>query len=293
MADMTTDLVAKRERLRQIIQDMDRVIVGYSAGVDSTYLARVCHDVLGPDRALAVTAVSASMPPQEAEEAGRIAREHGFRHLVIHTDELEDERYAANPTNRCYFCKTELFDRLLALAQEQGYRYVLDGTNLDDTGDFRPGETAGREHGVRSPLQEAGLTKADIRALSRELGLPTADKPASACLSSRIPYGQRVTVEKLRQINEAEQFLRGLGFRQVRVRHHETIARIEVPRADFPRFFDEGVNDAIAQRLKEIGFAYVTLDLRGYRSGSLNEMLSVAGQGAPAPRPVLVQLQGV
>jgi pyridinium-3,5-biscarboxylic acid mononucleotide sulfurtransferase len=274
---VTTDvsLKSKLDRLRDIICEAGPAIVAYSGGVDSTFVAAVARDVLG-ERALAVTGVSPSIPPSEVEEAKALARQIGIAHELIDTREMDDPEYVKNNPDRCFHCKDELYGRLSVIARERGFAAVLDGCNLDDTGDFRPGRRAAAQHGVRNPLLEAGLRKADIRELSRERGLPTWDKPAMACLSSRIPYGTPVTVEALSSVDQAEAYLRSLGLRQLRVRHHvlpsgDTIARIETD--------DAGINvalanrEAVADRLKDLGYLYVTLDLAGYRTGSMNEAL--------------------
>jgi pyridinium-3,5-biscarboxylic acid mononucleotide sulfurtransferase len=281
---LAPEVEASYERLKAICRELGSTLVAFSAGVDSTLLLRVCADELG-QRAVAVTAVSESYPSHELAQARRLARDIGARLILVETHELEDEHYASNPTNRCFYCKQELFSTIFPIARREGLATVVYGANTDDTGDYRPGMQAAREMGARAPLLEAGMGKPEIRALSRYLGLETWDKPAFACLSSRIPYGERVTEEKLQQIDRAEAFLYEEGFRQVRVRHHGEVARVEVPPADLPRFFAEGRNERVALRLKEIGFRYVTLDLQGYRSGSLNEGLHaslVASAIAPA-----------
>jgi uncharacterized protein len=260
----------KLTHLQNTLTEMARVAVAYSAGIDSTLLLKVAHDTLGRN-AIGITAVSASLPAHEKEEAAKLARQIGVRHVFVESHETEDERYLANPTNRCYFCKINTYDELIAYAQELGFEQMVDGTNADDVGDHRPGRQAAREHGIRSPLQEVGLTKAEIRQLARELGLPNWDKPAAACLSSRVPYGTLISTETLGQVEQAENALRGLGFRELRVRHHDQVARIEVPPADFQAVLAQ--SEAIVTALKAAGYHYVTLDLAGFRSGSMNEVL--------------------
>jgi len=266
------DLQRKATVLTRLLNDFPALIVAYSGGVDSAYLAYAAHEVLG-DRVLCVTADSPSYPERHRELAIRIAREFGLQHEIITTNEMSRPEYRANPANRCYYCKHELYTHLTAIARARGIPVIADGSNADDRGDYRPGRQAAREFGVRSPLDEAGLTKNDIRALSREAGLPTWDEPASACLSSRIPYFSEVTDEKLRMIERAEAVLRGLGFRVCRGRHHDTIARLELGRDEMARALDPDVAEAIDRELRAIGYAHVTIDLRGYRLGSLNDAL--------------------
>jgi uncharacterized protein len=255
------------------------VIVAYSGGVDSAYLAWAATDVLG-DRALCITAESPSYPAHHRALAFQVAREFNLRHEIIHTGEIDRPEYRANPENRCYFCKHELFTRLSEIARERGFAYVADGNNADDRGDYRPGRRAASEFGVRSPLDEAGLTKSQIRALSRDAGLPVWDEPASACLSSRIPYHHEVTEEKLRQIERGEDALHALGFRVCRVRHHDSHASVEVAIEDLDRAFEPEMRDAIERELRAAGYDSVTIDPKGYRMGSLNEGLRLrSGEG--------------
>ncbi len=262
---------AKAQALCDTLASLDSVIVAYSGGVDSAYLAYMAHCTLG-DRALAVTADSPSYPERHRSLAIRIARDFGRRNEIIHTRWLERPEYRANPSNRCYYCKHELYTHLSRLAESR-CAIVVDGNNADDRGDYRPGRQAAREFGVRSPLDEVDLTKDEIRELSRRAGLPTWDEPASACLSSRIPYHTEVTDEKLRLIERAEQALRALGFRVFRVRHHDELARIEIARAEMARALEPEIAAAIVRELKAAGYRYVSLDLQGYRTGSLNEGL--------------------
>jgi uncharacterized protein len=261
----------KEAALRDNLAALGSVIVAYSGGVDSAYLAVMASQTLG-DRAVAVTADSPSYPERHRRLAITIARQFGLRHEIIHTAELARPEYRANPSNRCYYCKHELYTHLSRIAAERGAT-VVDGNNADDRGDYRPGRQAAREFGVRSPLDEVDLLKDEIRDLSRHAGLPTWDEPASACLSSRIPYHSEVTGEKLRTIERAEQALARLGFRVCRVRHHEDLARVEIGRDELARALEPATRAAIVRELKGVGYRYVTLDLQGYRLGSLNEGL--------------------
>jgi uncharacterized protein len=267
---MTSTRTGTLAALRASIGATESAIVAFSGGVDSTLVAAVAADVLGA-RALAVTGVSPSVPASEVEEAKTLARQVGIAHELIETYEGENPDYVANSSNRCFHCKTELYSLLGELARKRGFEVVLDGANLDDTGDHRPGRKAAADHGVRSPLIEARLTKADVRELSRQRGLPTWDKPAMACLASRIPYGLPVTVQALGQVEAAEAFIRNLGIRELRVRHHDDTARIETDAAGMSALLEN--REAVVDWLKKLGYKYVAMDLAGYRSGSLNEVL--------------------
>jgi uncharacterized protein len=268
------ELHARAAALDARLRSLTSLVVAYSGGVDSAFLAFAATRALGP-RALCVTADSPSYPAHHRRMAETVAREFAFRHEFIQTQELSRPDYRANGTDRCYHCKHELYTELTALADSRGFAAVADGNNADDRGDYRPGRRAAREFGVISPLDEAGLTKADIRALSHEAGLPCWDEPASACLSSRVPYHSEVTEEKLQAIERAEEIVRALGFRVVRVRHHGDVARLELSREELPRLLDAAVSDEIDRRLRALGFRYVAVDLKGYRLGSLNEGLTL------------------
>jgi pyridinium-3,5-biscarboxylic acid mononucleotide sulfurtransferase len=270
--DATLD--EKLERMRAILRELGAVLVAYSGGIDSTLLLKVAHDTLG-DRAVGVLSASESIPSEEVRDALAVAEGLGIPVITTYTTELSDPNYAANPHNRCYFCKTALFDELETIAAREGIPNIVYGANLDDLGDHRPGAVAARERGVRAPLLEAGMTKADIRAAALQLGVPNWDKPAMACLSSRVPYGTAIDAGVLEQIWRGERFLRDLGLRQLRVRHHGETARLEVPLDALPDLVAPETRAAIVEHFKAIGYTYVTLDLEGFRSGSMNAKLPV------------------
>jgi uncharacterized protein len=267
-------LEEKYERIKKMLHEMQTVIVAYSGGIDSTLLLNIAHDVLG-EQAIGITAVSASMPRSELDEACAIAKIIGSKHILIESHELEDQRYIENPSNRCYFCKMDVYTQMVEYSQQHGYRYILDGTNADDLNDHRPGRQAALEKGLRSPLMEVGFTKADIRILARQFELPNWNKPSAACLSSRIPYGTPIEISILHQIEHAEDLLHQMGFSQVRVRYHDQIARIEMEIDDFSAALDKRLE--ITSGIKALGFSYITLDLNGFRSGSMNEVLEKNG----------------
>jgi len=277
---VSDELAQKLERLREAFRGYGSALVAYSGGVDSTFLLKVGVETLGHDKVLGVTARSESLTDRAFEIACEIARRLDLPQVIIEYSELSIGGYADNPINRCYYCKSELFHRMKEVAEKHGLAVVVEGSNADDVGDFRPGMRASAELGMKSPLKELGFTKNEIRTLGREMGLPNWDRPSEACLASRFPYGERITEEKLRQVGEAENYIRSLGARQVRVRHHGKVARIEVLPDDMPRLFDPAARQALVEHFKKIGFHYVTLDLQGYRTGSMNEPLTVEARSA-------------
>jgi pyridinium-3,5-biscarboxylic acid mononucleotide sulfurtransferase len=268
-------VIAKEERLRELVRTLESVIVAYSGGVDSSYVAYVANAELGA-RAVCITGQSASLPAYQNEEIDRVVRSFGFNHEIINTDELGLPGYRANNGDRCYFCKDELYTKLETVARSRGIEYIVDGSTVDDLDDYRPGRQAAKQHAVRSPLIEVGLNKDEVRELSRRATLPTWDKPASPCLSSRIAYGTTVTIERLQKVDRGEEILREFGFREFRVRHHDTLVRLEISPAEMDRVLQKEVIDQLAARFRELGFKYVTLDLHGFRSGSMNEALPIS-----------------
>ena len=267
--ELTGEQKNKLDRLREVLSDLGSLAVGFSGGVDSSFLLSVAKEELG-DRVIAVTAADASVPERELEEAKAFCHERGIRHIICRVDPLKEEGYRKNGPDRCYFCKHGIFTEIKRIAKENGIEYAAEGSNMDDLGDYRPGLKAVEELSVKSPLREAGLYKADIRSLSKAMGLPTWSKPAYACLASRFVYGEEITEKKLQMIDRAEQFLIGLGFLEERVRLHGNIARIEVSPADIPRLASEDVRSAVYEEFKKLGFLFVTLDMKGYRTGSMN-----------------------
>jgi uncharacterized protein len=271
--NMSLELKNKTQKLKEIFQSMGKVLVAYSGGVDSTLLLKVAKDTLGDENVLAVTALSPLYPERELTEAKKVIQAIGGRHLLIESNELEIDGFSKNPSNRCYYCKRKLFEEFLNLAMKESIPFIVEGSTLDDEKDHRPGKKAIQELGIRSPLKEARFTKADVRELSNTLGLSTWDKPSFACLASRFPYGEEITMEGLRMVGEAEDFLFGLGFKQVRVRHYQNLARIEIMQEEMDRLMEGSLREKVVGHLKAIGYKYVTLDLQGFRSGSMNEVL--------------------
>jgi pyridinium-3,5-biscarboxylic acid mononucleotide sulfurtransferase len=272
------DIYDKLNGLKKHIETLGSMAVAYSGGVDSTFLLKIAHDVLH-EQVIAVTAASSTYPERECREAFDFTKKAGINHVLFHSEELDIEGFSDNPVNRCYLCKNELFSKIKEIAAQKGIEYVAEGSNMDDLSDYRPGMQAIKELGIVSPLKEAGLKKDDIRRLSKEMGLPTWDKPAFACLSSRFPYGHQITRAKLQMVDKAEQYLMDLGFRQVRVRHHGDMARIEISPRERSRFVDAHLMDKIYEKFKELGFAYTALDLKGYRTGSMNEVIDTKMKG--------------
>jgi len=264
--------IAKEEQLREIFRELESVIVAYSGGVDSSYVAYVANAELGP-RAVCITGQSASLPVFQRAEIDRVVEKFGFQHEVIHTGELDNPSYRANNPDRCFFCKDELYTKLESVARGRGIQTIVDGSTVDDLGDYRPGRRAAAQHAVRSPLIEVGLSKSEVRELSRRATLPTWDKPASPCLSSRIAYGTTVTIERLSKVDRGEEILREFGFREFRVRHHDQLVRLEIATTEMDQILQKEVFQELATRFRELGFKYVTLDLEGFRSGSMNEVL--------------------
>jgi len=275
---LTMTLEQKKNKLAAILKDMESVLIAFSGGVDSTLVLAMARSVLGKEKTLAVTAQSESLPQRELEDTQKLAGKLDVEHLIIATEEMASHEYRKNPVNRCYHCKSELYTKLSAIASKRHLAHIVNGINRDDLGDFRPGIAAAKDFGVASPLAEAGFTKQDIRELSHELGLSTWEKPAMACLSSRVPYGQAISPEKLAMIEQAEDLLYSLGFTELRVRHHGDIARIELKKDELPKIILKPVSDLVLKRFKEIGFSFVTVDLEGFRSGSLNEGLTEAAK---------------
>ncbi|MCH8854580.1 MAG: ATP-dependent sacrificial sulfur transferase LarE [Planctomycetes bacterium] len=273
---LNDELQTKYEELCQTVRSLGRVVVAFSAGVDSTLMLKVALEVLGADDVVAATGDSDSLARAEFEEARTLAEQLGARHVIIKTDEFDNDDYLANPTNRCYYCKTTLYTHLSKYITDNGFDTIVNGINVDDYGDWRPGIAAADEHRVRAPIAEAGITKQEVRQLSEWFGLPTADKPASPCLSSRVQYGEEITPEKLRMIEQAESFLKSLGFRECRVRHHHNLARVEVPPDEIAKLADPELRARIDACFRELGYNYVTLDLRGFRSGSMNEVIPLS-----------------
>lgn len=263
----------KIDVLKKIIKSMGKVCIAYSGGVDSSFLAGICKDAVGPQNVLAVTAVSETYTSTEKAWAEEIAKYIGIDHILLNTSEIEDEGFVINTPRRCYHCKKNFYNKLIPLAQSRGFDVICDGNHMDDASDYRPGREAATEYGVRSPLAESNITKTDIREISFSMGLPGWDRPSNPCLASRIPYGSFITVEKLQAIQNAEAFIKSMGFRLLRVRHHGDVARIELPAEDIPRMIDAGISDSINRKLKEIGFTWVCIDIVGYRMGSLNETI--------------------